>query len=71
VLLTGAGFAPGSLMLVNGQVVPTLFEGNVLQAQVSRRLLRRHRHGREVVVQVLTPGVGLSVPVVLPVRGRP
>jgi hypothetical protein len=68
-LLTGAGFAPDSAVLVNGQVVPTLFVGGMLEARVPRKLLGRHHHGRKVAVQVLTPEVGLSGPLVLPVRG--
>jgi hypothetical protein len=68
-LLAGVGFAPDSLVLVNGQVVPALFQGWALEARVSRRLLRRYHGGSQFVVQVLTPGVGLSEPLTLPTRG--
>jgi hypothetical protein len=74
--VAGLGFTPGSVLLVNGQPLATLF-GDAGQLFVPgflpqlRRLLRVRRHGRLVyvddglvAVQVLVPGVGLS-PVVL------
>jgi hypothetical protein len=76
VAVAGLGFTPGSVLLVNGQPLATLF-GDAGQLFVPgflpqlRRLRRVRRHGRLVyvdgglvAVRVLVPGVGLS-PVVL------
>jgi hypothetical protein len=76
VAVAGLGFTPGSVLLVNGQPLATLFvDGSHLLVPgflpQLQRLLRVRRHGRlvyvddgMVAVQVLVPGVGLS-PVVL------
>jgi hypothetical protein len=64
----GFGFTPGSVVLLNGQVLPTIFINGVLQARVSRKLLGHHHNKVTFTLIVFVPGVGVSLPVAVTVR---
>jgi hypothetical protein len=85
-VVTGAGFIPGSVVLLNGRPLPTAFVGGTELLVFIPRITRvpvggPHRHGsvriftlddeHSYAITVFTPGVGTSSAVPLLVRGWP
>jgi hypothetical protein len=56
------------MVLVNGQLLPTVLVNGMLQVRVPRKLLRHPRHATTLFAIVFVPGVGVSAPVFVTVR---